>query len=152
MNHLNDQLLNGVIRADGSDCKIGEGSDSTAPLFELDCVGDMTVKESGSKLVTVNRLEPQSGAITTSAKGFHARQSCKFFAAGTCAEGTRCKFLHGSIHDPTSTAIACQYFTRGNCREGDHCRFSHLGTNQAPPRVNHLPLCKYDISSCRFKF
>ncbi|KAG6328258.1 hypothetical protein ID866_10831, partial [Astraeus odoratus] len=74
---------------------------------------------------------------------------CRFYARGSCREGTDCKFSHdilpvasGGVGSATDTHAAkstrrsgtsfgnehqlpCRYWKAGNCTKGLTCRFAH---------------------------
>eukprot|EP00741_Cyanophora_paradoxa_P021702 tig00000241_g20948.t1 len=76
--------------------------------------------------------------------------ACRFFAAGFCRDGDRCRFLHGPVakgpapaaeprpaeagpsSHPSKQAQACRFFARGSCRDGARCRYLHESRAAVP--------------------
>jgi len=91
---------------------------------------------------------PRAAAPRPGAPRRAAATPCVFFAKGTCRNGARCPFVHGSadklsagvadlrVEDPDSPsrrpsgAAICRFYARGLCRSGTSCRFSHGDTQQ----------------------
>jgi hypothetical protein len=91
-------------------------------------------------------------SLTLHENGTEGRAVCRYFAAGECFEGSRCRFSHESIpmSNTISDNIPCRYFLRGECRLGDNCHFSH---KHVPPAGTHFQHALDNSSSkpaCRF--
>lgn len=76
-----------------------------------------------------------------------AREPCKFFAAGTCRNGTACRFSHDAVgsqnREPVSAGREMCKFYRGptGCTFGDKCRYLHadsVGAESARTVGNHM--------------
>ena len=65
---------------------------------------------------------------------------CKFFAAGTCTKGSRCRFSHSNA-SAAAAQVECRYFKLGTCANGDRCRFLHVkgGSGGGAARTKALP-------------
>lgn len=53
------------------------------------------------------------------------RRVCKFYAAGQCRFGDKCRNLHIDGNPPQREPRPCKFFAHGNCRFGDNCRNLH---------------------------
>eukprot|EP00741_Cyanophora_paradoxa_P019531 tig00021127_g18853.t1 len=74
--------------------------------------------------------------------------ACRFFAAGFCRDGARCRFQHGAAAPAAAPAEAaffsssrswgpaqaapCRFFARGACRDGARCRYRHYAGPAGP--------------------
>ena len=58
---------------------------------------------------------------------------CKFYASGTCARGTACKFMHDVKNLATNNKkkTICKYFLQGTCSKGKFCQFRHSQKSKA---------------------
>eukprot|EP00741_Cyanophora_paradoxa_P013984 tig00020723_g13500.t1 len=95
------------------------------------------------------RREEERRAAPAARKG---AAPCRFFAAGFCRDGARCRFQHGapapaapaeagpSSGQPAQVA-ACRFFARGSCRDGARCRYRHeaAGPSSGPAAAPRRP-------------
>ncbi|KAK4233421.1 hypothetical protein C8A03DRAFT_48030 [Achaetomium macrosporum] len=65
---------------------------------------------------------------------------CRYFAAGRCFRGNRCRFAHPLAgqepQTPSPSPIPCRFFAKGRCNKGDACRYAHDGV---PASQQNLP-------------
>lgn len=48
------------------------------------------------------------------------QQACRYFAMGSCTNGSKCTFSHD-----VQAKLVCEYYLKGNCQMGKYCKLSH---------------------------
>jgi hypothetical protein len=109
----NAEVISGIHTALGSSC--GDHSHSRYS-------SSVTQTQIASVDVSIAERRPQH------------RPLCRYFQAGCCTRGARCKHAHGPCAPIsadyealiTPTLIPCRYFLAGFCARGDDCVFQHF--------------------------